>query len=68
MWPGRVECIKDTEARDRELCQAVLKQLRRAGVRARPSGLAVERGERASTKEISKAKLMWLSEILNPSR
>lgn len=43
------------------------KQLRRAGVRARPSGLAVERGERTSTKEISKAKLMWLSERLNPA-
>lgn len=43
------------------------KQLRRAGVRARPSGLAVERGERTRTKEISKAKLMGLSERLNPA-
>lgn len=43
------------------------KQLRRAGVRARPSGLAVERGERTRTKEISKAKLMGLSERLKPA-
>lgn len=61
MWPDRVEYIKDTEARDKELCQEVLD----AGVRARPSGLAVERGERTRIKGISKAKLMGLSERLN---
>lgn len=42
-----------------------LRQLRRAGVRAKPRGLAVERREGASTKEISKAKLMGFSERLN---
>lgn len=41
------------------------RQLRHAGVRARPLGLAVERRERTSTKEISKAKLMGLSGRLN---
>lgn len=43
-----------------------LRQLRRAkGMRARPQGLAVGTREGARTKEISKAKLMELSERLN---
>lgn len=41
------------------------RQFRRAGVRARPLGLAVERRESTGTKEISKAKLMGLSGRLN---
>lgn len=42
------------------------RQLRRAkGMRARPQGLAVGTREGARTKEVSKAKLMELSERLN---
>lgn len=52
--------------RGREYCQEFLRQLGRAkGMRARPQGLAVGMREGTSTKEISKAKLMELSERLN---
>lgn len=46
--------------------KSFLRQLKRAkGMRARPQGLAVGMREGAGTKEISKAKLMELSERLN---
>ena len=58
--------MEDGETRGRELCQEVLEAAQRAKeMRARPRGLAVGTREGAGTKEISKAKLMELSERLN---
>lgn len=57
MWPDRVECIKDTEARDRELCQAVLEAAQACRSKSQALGISSGKGRKDPHKRNFKGKI-----------